>query len=82
MVTYTLKATEQEANQILANSKAFIFRSSDTAYRAGDRIRFQVMKQGRMKKHGIENNLYEISYASDQAPVEKGFTVIGFRKIR
>lgn len=82
MVTYTLKSTEQEANQILANSKAFVFRSSDTAYRAGDRIKFQVMKQGRPKKHSIENNLYEISYASEQAPVEKGFMVIGFRRIK
>lgn len=82
MTMYTLKTTETEANQILAGVKMFVFRSNQTAYRVGDRISFRVVKQSRMVKHKIEDNVYEICYVSENAPVEKGFVVIGFRRTK
>lgn len=81
MTMYTLKATENEADQIVSGAKMFVFRSNQNAYRIGDRLNFQVMKQSRMVKHKIEDMTYEISYVQENAPVEKGFTVIGFRRM-
>lgn len=81
MTQYTLKMTEQEADDVVMGRKMFVFRTNQYPYEIGDRISFRVFNNSRPKMHSIEKITYEISYVSDLAPVEKGFAVIGFRRL-
>ena len=83
MTQYTLKTTPNEADHILKGIKSFIFREDKYRFRAGDIIGFSVMKAGKTVRHEIDNKNYVVTYVGDNgiAPIEKGFSVIGFRKI-
>lgn len=81
MTMYTMKATMQEADDIAMGDKPFIFRSNLIPCAKGDEIKFQVITNGQMKRHKIENMKFSVTYVSIDAPIEKGFKVIGFRRI-
>ena len=81
MTTYTIKIAESEADQVVMGDKMFIFRSSSLGVKAGDEILFRVMFKGKARPHKIESMKFCVTYASEDAPIEKGFTVIGFRRI-
>lgn len=80
MTTYALKATIQEADDIAGGKKAFIFRGAKTPYGYGDEITFQAINSGQMKRHAIEKQKFMVTYVSTDAPIEKGFKVIGFKR--
>ena len=81
MTMYTLKATLQEADEISKGNKAFIFRADSMPCGIGDEITFQPMKQGKMTRHPIERQKFRVTYVSSDAPIDRGFKVIGFRQI-
>lgn len=82
MTTYEFKATEEEARDIMDHDKRFVFRSSNREYYLGDIVHFHVVKAGKMKPDPIERAEFEVVYASKEAPVQSGFTVIGLRRTR
>lgn len=81
MTTYTIKIAESEADQVVMGDKMFVFRSSSLGVKAGDEILFRVMFKGKGRPHKIEPMKFRVTYASEDAPIENGFTVIGFRRI-
>lgn len=80
MTQYTLKTTLNEADDITAGRKTFVFRASMNHVSFGDELIFQVMKQGMLTRHPIEKQKFLVTYVSNDAPIEKGFSVIGFRR--
>lgn len=80
MTTYTLKTTLSEADDIAEGRKTFVFRSSMNSIGYGDEITFRVVKNGTMTRHPLEKQRYCVTYVSGDAPIEKGFVVIGFRR--
>lgn len=81
MTIYTLKATLEEADAIAKGDKAFIFRAENAPFGVGDEIHFQPYKQGKMTRHPIERQKFRVTYVSSDAPIDRGFKVIGFRQI-
>lgn len=79
MTEYEIKTTLNEADDIFSGKKLFIFR--DTKYKFGinDRIRFRVFKNERETRHPINNCKYIVTYVSKEAPIEKGFCIVGIR---
>lgn len=80
MTTYTIKIADNEADDVVMGRKMFVFRSSSLGIKAGDELIFRVMFRVKPRPHKIEAMKFEVTYASDDAPVEKGFAVIGFRR--
>lgn len=81
MTMYTLKATLDEADAIAKGDKAFIFRADSMPCGVGDEISFQPMKNGKMTRHAIERQKFRVTYVSSEAPIDRGFKVIGFKQI-
>lgn len=82
MTAYDLKITEEEARNVMSGDKMFVFRSSQYQYYIGDTIRFHVVKNGHDKANAIDKAEFVVTYADREAPVEQGYTVIGFRRIK
>lgn len=82
MTTYTIKTTEREANDIARGGKTFIFRNSELGYRVGDSVLFRVIKDSRPKLHDIEKMQFVITYVTDSAPIDSGFSAIGIRRTK
>lgn len=80
MTTYTIKITEEEANDVAKGWKTFIFRNADLGIKQGDQIHFRVMFKARPRPHDIEKQKYVATYVSADAPIDKGFMVIGIRR--
>lgn len=80
MTTYTIKIADKEADDVVMGRKMFVFRNSSLGIKAGDELVFRVVFKTRERPHKIESMKFEVTYASDDAPVEKGFAVIGFRR--
>ena len=80
MTTYTIKMAEAEADEVVKRNKMFVFRNSSLGVKKGDEILFRVMFKTRERPHKIESMRFLVTYATDDAPVEKGFSVIGFRR--
>lgn len=83
MTQYTLRTTPIEADQICKDVKRFIFREDRYKFRAGDIISFSVLKGGKPVKHSIDDKMYAVTYVGNEelAPLQKGFSVIGIRRI-
>ena len=81
MTTYTLKATLREADEIAKGDKAFVFRSDSMPIGYDDEITFQPMKDGKMTRHPIERMKFKVTYIDTNAPIDRGFKVIGFKQI-
>lgn len=82
MTTYTIKTTMTEADAIAKGEKSFIFRGESQPFGYGDEISFQVYAGQQMKRHNLEGRKFRVTYVSTDAPVERGFKVIGFREVR
>lgn len=82
MTMYTLKATLEEADLIAKGDKAFVFRADNMPCGYDDEIMFQPMKDGKMTRHPIERMKFRVTYISTDAPIDRGFKVIGFRQIQ
>ena len=81
MTMYTLKATLEEADLIAKGDKQFIFRADSMPCGAGDEITFQPYKAGKMTRHPIERMKFGVTYVSASAPIDRGFKVIGIKRI-
>lgn len=81
MTQYTIKTSVEEADQIVKGDKTFIFRGDQCKYGFGDRIMFQVCKNGKQTRHPIEKRKYQVTYVTADAPMEAGWRAIGFRRI-
>ena len=81
MTMYTLKATLEEADAIAKGDKSFVFRSDSMPCGVGDEITFQPMKDGKMTRHPIERMKFKVTYIDTNAPIDRGFKVIGFKQI-
>jgi len=81
MTEYTIKTTLQEADDIASGAKSFIFRGDTSSYGYGDSISFRVYKGKQLTRHALEDMKFRITYVSDAAPIEKGFKVLGIRRI-
>ena len=84
MTTWTIKTNENEANKILENTVTFIFRSDKDYFKVGDTIQFRVIKNNREVLHKINSRTYTVTTVLDymKAPIERGYTLIGFRRTR
>ena len=81
MTEWRLKATLNEADDIAKGMKNFCFRASNNLYKPEDVVTFQPMKNGKMTRHPIEKMRFMVTYVSSDAPIDKGFSVIGFKRI-
>lgn len=81
MIQFSVKTTIEEANAILKGERTFIFRDSRYRYGFGDRITFVVYKDGKPCPHAIDNYRFQVTYVTDEAPIEKGWKVIGFKRL-
>lgn len=81
MTMYTIKIAESEADQVTRGDKAFVFRNESLGIKKDDELIFRVMFKGNPRPHKIEQMKFRVTYASSDAPVEKGFAVIGFRRV-
>ncbi len=83
MTHYTIKTTLKEADEIAKGMKNFVFRSEKMPYGFGDEISFQVYKDGGfLTGHALDRKKFVITYVSTDAPIERGFKVLGFKEIR
>lgn len=80
MTIYTIKIAENEADEVVKGNKMFVFRNADLGVKTGDEIVFSVRFRTKPRPHEIEKFRYVVTYASADAPVQKGFAVIGFRR--
>lgn len=81
MTMYTMKATLEEADAIAKGDKAFIFRADSMPCGVGDEITFLPYKNGKMTRHPIERMKFGVTYVGVNAPIDRGFKVIGFKRI-
>lgn len=79
MTTLTVKITESEADDVASGKKPFIFRN--IPMKEGDEITFRVLFKTRPRPHSIEAMRFRVTYATKDAPIDKGFWVIGIRRI-
>ena len=79
MTTYTIKIAESEANDVASGKKPFIFRNIPA--KEGDEIIFTVMFRTRPRPNPIESMRFLVTYATNDAPIDKNFWAIGIRRI-
>lgn len=82
MTMYMLKMAENEADKVAMGRKTFVFRDSSLGIKEGDELQFQVMFKSKPRPHKIESMKFEVTYASEDAPIERGFSAIGFRRTK
>ena len=82
MTIYTIKMTEKEADEVARGDKMFVFRDSALGIKAGDELHFQPMFKAKPRPHKIESMKFEVTYTSEDAPIERGFSAIGFRRTK
>lgn len=80
MTEYIIKTTKEEADAIYGGYKRFVFRSSNITYYLNDRIRFQVIKDNKVLRHPIDKQTFMVTYSTKEAPIEKGYSVVSFRR--
>lgn len=78
MAEINVRTSVTEADHIIKGEKKFIFR--DLSIRVGydDTLTFTAYKYKKPTRHPIESKKYKVTYISTEAPIEKGFKVIGF----
>ena len=79
MTTLTLNTTMNEANDIARGDKSFVFRGMSA--KKGDILIFKTIFNGKEIPHEIDKMRFRVAYATNDAPVEKGFWAIGFRRV-
>lgn len=84
MTQYTLRTSREEAEHIMSGDKPFVFRENKYKYRKGDKVTFSVVRNGRPVIDPIDNEQFVISYVgtSEDAPIGKGWVVLGVRRMR
>lgn len=82
MTQYEIRTTMTEADQIAAGFKDFVFRNDKTLIGVGDDITFKVYKDGKPTRHRVDGQKFRVVYVDAEAPIEHGFKVLGFRRIR
>jgi hypothetical protein len=82
MVTRTIFRSEAEAEEILQNHRRFFFVSEKDYYKPRDVISFQVVKNGKIVRHRIDNRRYIVTavLSKEDAPISDKFQLIGFRE--
>ena len=82
MTQYEIRTSMTEADQIAAGFKDFVFRNDKTLIGVGDDITFKVYKDGKPTRHRVDGQKFRVVYVDAEAPIEHGFKVLGFRRIR
>ena len=78
MTILTLNTTMDEANDIAKKDKCFVFRGVPA--KKGDTLIFKTIFNGKEIPHEIDKMRFRVTYATNDAPVEKGFWAIGFKR--
>ena len=81
MTQYEIKTTQTEADEIASGAKDFIFRNNMNLVARGDFLNFRVIRDGKPMRHKIDIMKFKVTYISDEAPIEQGYTVFGFRRV-
>ena len=79
MTTLTLNTTMNEADEIARGDKTFVFRGMPA--KKGDVLIFKTIFKNKVIPHEIDKMMFIVTYATNDAPVEKGFWAIGFKKV-
>ena len=82
MTQYEIRTSMTEADQIAAGFKDFVFRNDKTLIGVGDDITFRVYKDGKPTRHRVDGQKFRVVYVDAEAPIEHGFKVLGFRRVR
>ena len=84
MTQYTIKTNEAESGEILNGNKRYIIRSDKDAIKAGDLIRFQLIKNMKPVYHQVSRVPYVVTMVDDYltAPIAKGHKLVSFRVAR
>ena len=82
MATITLKIIDAEADDVAKGWKTFVFRNDSLAIKQGDQILFRVVFKGKQRPHIIEKQRFVCTYVDKDAPIDKGFQVIGVRRTK
>lgn len=82
MTQYEIRTSMTEADQIAAGFKDFVFRNDKTLIGVGDDITFRAYKDGKPTRHRVDGQKFRVVYVDVEAPIEHGFKVLGFRRIR
>ena len=80
MAHYMIRTSVEEADEIAKGNKTFIFRDESFKYGYGDDISFIVCKFGKPTRHPIDGKKFRVTYVSTEAPIDKGWKVVGFRR--
>lgn len=83
MTTRKITTSVEESDRIFNGEQMFIIRMDREPFKAGDRLEFDVCKDGRSVLRKICKNTYEVTFVadSDKVPVLKGWKLIAFRKV-
>ena len=80
MTTHMIKITESEADIVAKGRKMFVFRNSNCGVKENDTLQFRVIFKGKQRPHKIETQRFLVTHVSSDAPIEKGFSAIAFRR--
>ena len=84
MVVRTIKTTYEESNRIADDKQTCIFRNEKEGYRVNDVFNFQCYKDGRPVTHRNNHYGYVATMVLDRtiAPIEEGFVLVNFRRLK
>ena len=83
MTIKTIKTNEAEAQKIIENKVTFIFRDEREWFREGDILEFRVVRNMKTIVHKIDGQSFIVTAVMNwvDAPIERGYQFIGFRRI-
>jgi len=78
IIDHILKIKEEYADAIVRGDKLFEIRYNDRGYQKGDKIQFSCNE----RIHGIEKNIYEITYLLHGWGLKEDWCVFGIKEIK
>lgn len=83
MTVRTLRSNKEESDAIVEDKLRFVIRSDKEFFKANDVIHFQCYEGKRPVHHANNKVGYVVTMIRDHmsAPIEKGYQIIGFRRI-
>lgn len=84
MTIRTIPTTAHEADLILEGKRGFIIRGDKDFYKPCDLIQFRVTASQRTVYHKIEKASFVVTEVLDSstAPIERGYQLIGVRRLK
>lgn len=82
MVTHNLKINAEFADAVFVGDKTFEIRRNDRNYRKGDRISFQVIRDGERIRHPLNETQWLITYILGDPYIAEDHVALAIKRIR